>query len=297
MQRDLWSGISMISLSSFCYGHESHGLIKSWKLGPYDNPGFFDITDIRGNVPGEFAIASIFRLDWNTNQSHDDGIYNNLHSVTIGRTNQAGKTHLEQLAQILHGQLHITCRMQLPDNRIYRNTVAVPGDIKIFIDRWFLLVYTGHTLSDNPLYCYKTQAVLYDCETLDILQNLEETFTTKYSLSDIFGEWSSTKIVCDHEFMHVPRDHFLVHGSVMTEKPLFYHLSRIWGSFGNKFDALDNSIAAKFLGETVPDQIDAASAWYNSDTEKRFVHNGQNFSICTGRYHHPEHLGIMMGFD
>lgn len=244
-------------------GPEQHGMCANWRLGRDNNPGWFDIKGKQW-MPGQFALATVFRLLWSIPTHPKDAIYNMLHAVTMGHVGSSGKTHLEQFAQILDGSLHITCRITDTSDRVHRNTVKIPGIIDQYLNRTMLLIYTSLPDTNYPL-GLQTTNVLYDFESLDILQVIFHNLTL-LSLQDLdFDRWPDHRVVCDHEQNNQPRNHVIIHSHCWQEH-LFdarFELLHVWGSLGQRFDPLEKNHIRVFKSGLVPNKIGPATAWYN----------------------------------
>jgi len=262
----------------------------AWRLGSDEDPGWFDLShaDIQ---PAQWIMCTVFRLRWLPCIFQKEGIHNCLHSITVGRQNQSSKIHLEQIAQILHGQLHITCRIQDSAGQVHRHTVALPGDQEHYNNRWMLLIYTGNGANADPCRV-RTANVLYDLDTGQLLQSLTYTGSVSSARDIDFGSWQHLCVICDHEQLHQARDHVMVHGNTRDPVSAQFELSRIWGSLGCTLDALDPSTTQSLLQNDVPDQINNAKAWYNC-ASNLVVFQGQHcYNRCTGRCQSSDFLSF-----
>lgn len=267
----------------------------AWRLGPYTDPGRFD-TSAAASVPGHFVVATVFRLHWQLRPGAPDRIYNVLHAVTMGRAHNAHKTHVEQLAQILHGRLHVTCRIQDSTGRVQRNTVALPGCWQGYQDRVFLLMYTANVLSQDPVILH-TRSVLYDVDSWALLQDLPHTVLIEHAADVDFVSWPGHTVICDHEQFRVPRDHVIVHGHCdqqhVPDAPFALH--RVWGSLDQTLDPGDIDTVHQFTLPQVPDHIGPAHAWYNCCSHNSITQGQDRWAVCAGRYLQSQSLGIRLG--
>jgi len=272
----------------------SQRLGPAWRLGPHTDPGQFD-TSTASSVPGHFVLATVFRLHWQLQPGAADSIYNMLHAVTIGRSGHAHKTHLEQLAQILHGDLHVTCRIQLNTGEIRRNTVALPGSWQDYQDRALLLIYTATAVSQDPVILH-TRSVLYDIDRWNLLQDLPHTVRVEHPADVDFVCWPAHSVICDHEQSSVPRDHVVVHGHCHQHHMLdaSFELQRVWGSLDQALDPGDIDTVHQFTQVQVPDHIGPAQAWYNCCSDNAVTHGQDRWARCTGRYRQSQSLGIRL---
>jgi hypothetical protein len=263
-----------------------------WRLGPDHNPGWFNTGNAEWS-PGKFVIATVFKLHWDLSHPISDGIYNMLHAVTIGHAGRPGKTHLEQLAQILHGDLHITCRLQDSTNQVYRHTVALPGSKNQYLDRTMLLLYTSNYNHHDPtMMC--TMNVLYDFDTLEQIQCVTHAVRVQHAEDIKFTPWPDHRVICDHEHNYVPRDHVIIHGGCNQHnaEPKPFELFRVWGSLGQTLDPLDLGTVSCLVQNNVPDHIGGAQAWYNCDCDRWIMQDADKWALCTGVYQQTHALGI-----
>jgi hypothetical protein len=267
---------------------------SNWRLGPEHDPGWFNIRDAEW-LPGKFAIATVFKLHWDLSHPMSDGIYNVLHSVTIGHLGQDGKTHIEQLAQILHGDLHITCRFQDSTSQVHRHTIALPGSKNQYLGRTMLLLYTLDYNSHDPT-ILNTMNVLYDFDTLDQIQCVPYNFRLQHAEEVNFTSWPDHKVICDHEHNHVPRDHVHIHGhcNQHNSKTTSFELFRVWGSLGQTLDPLNLRIVSCLAQNNVSDYIGDAQAWYNCDCNRQIIQDTDKWALCTGFYQQTHTLGIKL---
>lgn len=264
------------------FGSPEQGLRATWRLGPGVDPGWFETG--QPSTPGKFALATVFRLHWQSPSMPQDGIYHMVHAVTMGRASRPGKTHLEQMVQILHGDLHITCRMDIC-GVVSRNTVPLPGTWNLYNDRTMLLIYTADIDSENPEILNATH-VLYDFHSLEQLQCVDHMTQTPSTTYMDFTSWPDYRVTCDHEQDHVPSNHLFVHGHCCENFPvdLSFELFRLWGSLGQTFDAQNMENVRKLVTDRVPDRIDSAEAWYNIDCARSWQEGQDFFSECSGLY-------------
>jgi hypothetical protein len=264
----------------------------SWRLGPDADPGWFDVSaaDIQ---PAQWIMCTVFRLRWAASTFQQEGIHNCLHAISVGRQNRSSKIHLEQIVQILHGEPHVTCRIQDSAGRVHRHTVALPGPKESYNNRWMLLIYTANGSTVNARQV-QTCSVLYDLDTGQLLQSLTYTGSVACVQDVDFGSWPHERVICDHEQDQQARDHVMVHGNTRDPVSAQFELKRVWGSLGCAIDALDPSTAQSLLQEHVPDQIGHAKAWYNC-ASTRAVFQGQHcYARCTGRYQQNNSLGFAL---
>jgi len=240
-------------------------------------------------------MATVFRLHWRLSPTTPDGIYNVLHAVTMGRAARPGKTHLEQLVQILHGGLHITCRVSDNVGQVHRNTVALPGHWEQYLHRDMLLIYTADTRVQDPA-ALDTMNVLYDFHSLDRLQCLPYRVRVQSIIDFDFASWPDARVICDHEQNHVPRDHVIVHGRSCTLSNLYtpFEILRVWASLGQTLDPLDQSNVRALSQIQVPDHIGSVHAWYNVDCDRVVDRDMDTWALCTGRYRQRQSLGIKL---
>ena len=254
----------------------------SWRLGPDADPGWFDVSaaDIQ---PAQWIMCTVFRLRWDPSIFWQEGIHNLLHSISVGRQDRSSKIHLEQIAQILHGELHVTCRIQDSAGRVHRHTVALPGTKEHYNNRWMLLIYTANGCTADPCQV-RTCNVLYDLDTWQMLQSLIYTGSVACARDVDFGSWPHQRVICDHEQHNRSRDHVVVHGNTRDPVSSQFELRHVWGSLGCTLDALDPSTAQNLLQIDVPDQINGAMAWYNCASDPSMSQGQQFCARCTGRY-------------
>jgi hypothetical protein len=271
-------------------GHEQHG----WRLGPDHDPGWFNTGDAEW-LPGKFVMATVFKLHWDLTNPMPDGIYNTLHAVTIGHANRPGKTHIEQLAQILHGDLHITCRLQDSTSQVHRHTIALSGSKNQYINRTMLLLYTLDYNHHDPS-MLKTMNVLYDFDTLDQLQCVPHNFRLQHAEDVNFTSWSDHKVICDHEHNHVPRDHVIIHGHCdqHNSRLMPFELFRVWSSLGQTLDPLNLRMVSCLAQNNVSDYIGGVQAWYNCDCDRWIAQGTDKWALCTGVYQQTHSLGIKL---
>jgi hypothetical protein len=267
---------------------------SNWRLGPDDNPGWFNTSDAEW-LPGKFAIATVFKLHWDLSQPMSDGIYNLLHAVTIGHLGRAGKTHIEQLAQILHGDLHITCRFQDSTGQVHRHTVALPGSKNQYLGRTMLLLYTSNCNHDDPTMLYTTN-VLYDFDTLNQIQCVPYNFCLQHTDDVNFASWPGHRVICDHEHNHVPKNHVNIHGhcNQHNDELTSFELFRIWGSLGQTLDPLNLDTVSRLTQNNVSDYIGGAQAWYNCACDRWTIQDTNKWALCTGFYQQTHALGIKL---
>jgi hypothetical protein len=264
----------------------------SWRLGPDADPGWFDVSaaDIQ---PAQWIMCTVFRLRWDPSIFWQEGIHNLLHSISVGRQDRSSKIHLEQIVQILHGELHITCRIQDSTRRVHRNTVALPGIKESYNNRWMLLIYTANGSTVDPCEV-RTCNVLYDYDTGQLLQNLTYTGSVACVQDVDFGSWQHQRVICDHEQHQQARDHVMVCGYTRDPVSSQFELRRVWGSLGYTLDALDPSTAQSLLQEHVPDQISHAKAWYNCASNVTMFWGQHCYARCTGQYQQNNSLGFTL---
>lgn len=279
---------------SLLMGSEMQGMYANWRLGPDADTGWFDT---RGSqwITGKFVLATVFKLHWRLDPGAADGIYNLLHAVTMGRACSPGKTHLEQLAQILHGDLHITCRITDSFGLVQRNTVALPGSWQRYQGRAMLLIYTGDPGIQNPT-LVQTTNTLYDLASMDQLQSLQYCAQIRSSKDLDFASWPTHRVVCDYEQNNVPRDHVMVHGNCHhdTSAQTPFELLSVWGSLGQTLDPSDRSIVEALTQNQVSDRIGPAEAWYNCHCDRVITQGPDRWALCTGRYQQSNRLGILL---
>lgn len=279
---------------SLLIGPENQCMLANWRLGPDTDPGWFD-TNGTAERHGNFIIATMFCLRWQLPNHTPDGIFNILHAVSLGRAARTGKTHLEQLAQILHGRLHITCRITDSTNEVQRNTVALSGSWQQYQDRTMLLIYTGSVDAQDP-HKIQTHNLLYDPSNLDVLQHVTSMTKIESRIDVDFTTWKGHRVICDHEQYHRPRDHVIVHGnwlpSPVAHTP--FAINRIWGSLDQTIDACDPLQVREFTGEIVPDRIGSAKAWYNCNCNNVVIQHAHRWARCTGRYQQTNSLGLRL---
>lgn len=283
--RKVWTSVRVI------LGSPEHGLRTAWRLGLHTDPGWFDTSG--SLVPGRFVLATVFRLHWQLPEQPPDGIYNMLHAVTMGHANRHSKTHLEQLVQILHGDLHITCRITDSSGAVQRNTVALPDSWQSYQHRDMLLIYTSD-IDANDATMLDTNNVLYDLHSLEQLQCLPHRVCIPLNTDIDFASWPAYRVICDHEQHHVPRDHVIVHGScnVLPNVCTSFEILRVWGSLGQTLNPLDQSNVQTLAESQIPDQIDSVDAWYNCDCARTVNSDTRTWALCTGRYRHRHSLGL-----
>jgi hypothetical protein len=279
---------------SLIVGSEMQGMCANWRLGPDADPGWFD-TSGSHCMPGNFVIATVFKLHWHLHPHPPDGIYNVLHAVTMGRAGITGKTHLEQLAQILQGDLHITCRITDSTSRVQRRTVALPGSWQRYQDRAMLLIYTGQTSEANPT-LVQTTTILYDVASTYVLQKLSYQLSISSSKDLDFVSWPAHRVICDHEQNQVPRDHVIVHGHCHSRQHANtpFELISVWGSLGQTLDPSDRSIVAALTQNQISDRIGPAEAWYNCHGDRVVTQGPDRWALCTGLYQQSDRLGILL---
>jgi len=279
---------------SLIVGSEMQGMCANWRLGPDADPGWFD-TSGSHCMPGNFVIATVFKLVWRLDPHTPDGIYNVLHAVTMGRANTAVKTHLEQLAQILHGDLHITCRITDSTGRVQRHTVALPGSWQRYQDRDMLLIYTGQTSESNPT-LVQTTTILYDVASTDVLQKLSYQLSIPSREDLDFVSWPAHRVICDHEQNQVPRDHVIVHGHCHScqHANTPFELISVWGSLDQSLALSEPSFFEALINTPVPDRIGSAEAWYNCSCDRAMIRNNSKWALCTGHYRQTDGLGIRL---
>jgi hypothetical protein len=264
-----------------------------WRLGPCEDPGWFDT---RGPfTAGKFALATVFRLHWHLPPDPQDGIYNVLHAVTMGRINQYEKTHIEKLVQYKDQGLHVTCRVILRNGQVKRHTVALPGPWQQYQERDLLLIYLADTSPDDPQ-LVRTVNILFDLEQLDQLQYIEHDFHVPLLAELDFVTWPDHRVICDHEQNNVPRDHVIVHGGCPEGRDYQtpFVLRRVWGTLGQTILPEHSLQLASFLQRKVPDQPGLAQAWYNCDCDDAVTFGAETWALCGGRYQQSHRLGIKL---
>ena len=266
----------------------------AWRLGPHTDPGHFD-TSAAASPPGQFVMATVFRLHWQLQSGAPDNIYNMLHAVTMGRIGHAHKTHVEQMVQILHGDLHVTCRIMDSTGQVHRNTVALPGSWRHYQDRALLLIYTAAAVSQDPIILH-TRSVLYDVDSWDLLQDLPHTVKIVHAADVDFVSWPDHTVICDHDQFQMSRDHVMVHGHCNQQHVLdaSFELQRVWGSLDQTLDPRDIHIVRQFGQARVPDHIGPAQAWYNCCSDKVVTQGQDRWARCTGRYQQNNSLGFAL---
>ena len=269
-------------------GHEQRG----WRLGPDHDPSWFNTGNVEW-APGKFVIATVFKLHWDLSDSIPDGIYNMLHAVTMGRANRSSKIHIEQLAQILHGGLHITCRFQDSTGQVHRHTVALPGSKNQYIGRTMLLLYTSDCNYHYPT-MLSTLNVLYDFDTMTQIQCVPYNVNLQHADDVNFTSWPDCKVICDHEHNRAPRNHVIVHGSCNQHdsRHTSFELFRIWGSLGHTLNPLNIDTVSCLAQNNVSDYISGAQAWYNCNSDRWITQDQDKWALCTGFYQQTHALGI-----
>jgi len=265
---------------------------KNWRLGSDTEPGWFNLED-QETQHGQWFMSTVFRLKWDPCTFKQEGIHNCLHAVTVGRKGRAGKIHLENLAQILHGGLHITCRIQDSAGRIERHTMPLPEDKEYYNHRRLLLLYAS-TGSGPEKQRAKTHSVLYDCDTLKLLQNLAWTAPVACAEDLDFGSWPQQRVICDFEQNHRACDHVMVHGHAGDSASAQFELDRVWGTLGATLDPLDPSTIHSLLQTTVADKIGNINAWYNCWQDRTVWWKKDTYARCTGLYNQPNQLGFKL---
>lgn len=257
---------------------------SSWRLGPFDDPGWFDIRD-HGKLSTKFVMLTIFRLDWTDVDPQQDGIFNRLHSITIGSQNRKSKIHIENIAQLIRGQLHITSRFCDHAGMIHRNTQPLAGEPYHYMHRWMTLCYTGSF----------AQSILTTCSVLRDHDSNEQYQCNQYDQRCAESEVELQpgvldRVVCDDEIQHVPRDHVSVGGATMLSTRAF-SLRQIWGCLGQTFDPTTTANAASIMQESWPEIIGGCRAWYCCDVSKRCAADTR-YAQCGGRYQQNQNLGL-----
>lgn len=286
LQQHLWKVCAIMSLTI------GSGRCPNWRLGPDADPGQFD-TSATASVPGQFVVATVFRLHWQLQPGAPDSIYNVLHAVTMGRSGHAHKIHVEQLAQILQGDLHVTCRITDRTGRVQRNTVALPGTWQDYQDRDLLLIYTANAVSQDPVILH-TRNVLYDLDNWLLLQDLPHTVELQHPADVNFASWPNNTVICDHEQRGIRRDHVMIHGFCLQHDTPF-ELHRVWGSLDQTLDSGHIHTVHQFAQVQIPDHIGPAQAWYNCCSDNAVTQGQDCWARCTGRYYQRQSLGIRLG--
>lgn len=240
-------------------------------------------------------MATVFKLCWRLVSDAPDRIYNVLHAVTMGRADNTSKTHLEQLAQILYGDLHITCRIIDSFGVAHRHTMALPGSWQHYQDRAMLLIYTGDVIQNDPA-VVQTTSMLYDLANKHLLQQLTHSVVLRSSQDLDFASWPQHRVICDHEQNHVPRDHVMVHGhgDLQQHSSTSFELISIWSSLGHALDPANPFWLEALMHSPVPDRIGSAEAWYNCHCDRVVMQGTNHWTLCTGRYRQTDRLGIWL---
>jgi hypothetical protein len=282
----------MEPIMSVLMGPESQAMCANWRLGPDDDPGLFD-TSACDCTSKEFVLATVFSLHWHLLTDAPDGIHNLLHAVTMGRADRAHKTHLEQLAQILGGQLHVTCRSIDSTGLVSRNTVALPGSWQHYQGIKMLLIYRGRLYQETGWHLW-TQNVLYDLDNSTMLQHLEHIAVVQDVMDFDFVTWPAHRVICDHEQFRVPRNHVMIHGNHVQQPKAHtpFELLSVWGSLDRGLDPLDWANRIALGNPCPPDLIGHTSAWYNCSDVNNITHGGISWMTCGGRYQQKHSLGI-----
>lgn len=199
-------------------------IFSNWRLGSDANPGCVDIGDI-DKLKTEFSMSTVFKLCWNLPNPAQDQIYNLLHSITMGWQHKKSKIHIEHLAQILQGELHITSRFSDHTGRVHRNTQPLPGRLTN-IGQWVRLEYSG-LVENNSFY---TTAEIYNYNTNTLVQQCKYNASVDPKNLECYA-WSSNSVDCKHEQFGVPSDHVMVHGHT-TNSTAAFEIGQVCGSIG-----------------------------------------------------------------
>lgn len=197
----------------------------NWILGSHTNPGYFDLNNL-DNLKTEFSMSTVFKLCWNLPDPAQDQIYNLLHSITIGWQHKTSKIHIEHLAQILQGELHITSRFSDHTGRVHRNTQPLPGGLNN-MGQWFRLEYSG--LLENNIFSATAEIYNYDSDTLVQQCKYHATVDPK---NFEFYAWENNSVECVHELFGVPCDHVIIHGHTASAATAF-EIQQVRGSIGD----------------------------------------------------------------
>jgi len=201
-------------------------IFSNWRLGSNRDPGWFDVGDL-DNIKTEFSMSTVFRLRWQLPASTKDQIYNLLHSITMGWRHKTSKIHIEQLAQILHGELHITSRFTDHAGCVHRNTQPLPGGL-CNVGQWFRLEYSGKLESG----VFSTTAEIYNHDTNTFVQQCKYQAAVD-SKNFEFCSWSTNRVTCNHEQFGAPADHIIVHGNTNDHNVALFDIQQVCGSIGN----------------------------------------------------------------
>jgi len=196
----------------------------NWRLGSDNNPGCFNIGDI-DKLKTEFSKSTVFKLCWNLPDPTKDRIYNLLHSVTVGWQHKTSKIHIEHLAQILRGELHVTSRFSDHAGRVHRNTQPLPGGLNN-IGQWFRLEYSG--LLENNI--FSTTAEIYNYNTNTLVQQCKYCAVVDPKNFEFYA-WNGNSVDCVHESFGVPCDHVMIHGHTADPAAAF-EIKEVSGSIG-----------------------------------------------------------------
>jgi hypothetical protein len=204
----------------------SLAVASNWRLGSDRDPGWFDVGDL-DNINTEFSMSTVFKLNWQSVDPTKDQIHNLLHSITLGWSNKTSKIHIEQLAQILHGELHITSRFSDHAGRVHRNTQPLPGGL-MNIGKWLRLDYSGflenNIFSTVAEICnYNTGASVQQCSYKAAVNSTDFNFYT----------WNSNRVTCNYEQFGVPCNHVMIHGHTTSPDVAQFDIQQVRGSIGN----------------------------------------------------------------
>jgi hypothetical protein len=201
-------------------------IFSNWRLGSYRDPGWFDASDLH-NLKTEFSLSTVFKLCWQSVDPTKDRIYNLLHGITLGWHHKTSKIHIEQLAQILHGELHITSRFSDHAGRVHRNTQPLPGGLNN-IGQWLRLDYSGKLEND----IFSTTAEIYNHDTNTFVQQCKYQAAVDPT-NFKFYTWNTDRVMCDHEQFGVPSDHIIVHGNTNDYNVALFDIQQVCSSIGD----------------------------------------------------------------
>lgn len=199
---------------------------SNWRLGSDVNPGYFDVSDL-DQIKTRFSMSTIFRLRWQLPDPNKDQIYNLLHSITLGWQHKSSKIHIEQLAQILHGELHVTSRFTDHRGCVHRNTQPLLGGLGN-VGQWFQIKYSGQL--ENNMFC--TTSDVYNHDTNTRVQQCN--YCTAVDPKNFeFYTWDTSCVPCDYEMFGVPRNHVMVNGYTLQPDVATFDIQQVHGSIGN----------------------------------------------------------------
>jgi len=197
----------------------------NWILGSYTNPGYFDLDNL-DKLKTEFSTSTVFKLRWQLPDPAKDRIYNLLHSITMGWQHKTSKIHIEHLAQILHGELHITSRFTDHSGGVHRNTQPLPGGLNN-IGQWFRLEYSGKL--ENGV--FSTTADVYNYNTDIHVQQCKYQAAVDPKNFEFYA-WENNSVECVHELFGVPCNHIMIHGHTAIPATAF-EIQQVRGSIGD----------------------------------------------------------------